>query len=102
MFSRGLTGICLLLILGLAACATGSGGSDRPYNAMITKDTPFLLDGPNQQTPPNGTFRRGTRVRILDRQGAMVQVEAIGGLTGYVSAGAVGPVDEGRQSWTDN
>lgn len=98
----------VLLLLGagslsITGCASGGGsggGDDRPFNAMITRDTPFFLDGPDQQTPPNGTFRRGTRVRLLSRHGSHVKVEAIGGTTGFVSAMAVGPVDEGRQSWT--
>jgi len=90
-----------LLLTGLTGCATTGEGNDRPYNAMITRDTHFYIDGPDQQTPANGTFKRGTRVQILSRHGNMVKVQAIGSLRGYVSAAAVGPVDEGRQSWTD-
>lgn len=96
--------VLLLLALGLSGCATDGGGddktNDRPFNAMITKETPFYLNGPNQQTPPNGRFHPGTRVRILSRHGNHVKVQAVGGLTGFVSATAVGPVAEKRSSWT--
>jgi hypothetical protein len=103
---------CLLL---LAACFLGcSGGgdavtpppgddtgdvqarsapADEAFTHTISVDTEYYLGGPQQAQPPDGTFKAGTKVKLVEEAGSYCVVESEDGVQAYVAADAVKPVE---------
>ena len=106
---------CLLL---LAACFLGcSGGgdavtptnggdtndvqaestpADEAYSHMIAVDTEYYLVGPQQAQPPDGTFKAGTKVKLVEEAGSYCVVESGDGVRAHVVVDALKPLDDGE------
>lgn len=56
---------------------------------VVAVDTAYYRSGPQQGRPPEGTFKGGTRVEVLAREGSYWQVRAADGTRGHVPADAI-------------
>lgn len=56
---------------------------------VISHDTMFYSSGPQQARPPDGQFKAGTRVMIIQEAGSYTLVRAEDGREGYVASDAV-------------
>ncbi len=56
------------------------------FNFIVTKETPYYLDGPWQGRAPDGTMKEGTKLRILKDIGSYLLVESPTRLRAYVSS----------------
>ena len=104
---------CLIL---LAACFLGcSGGGDavKPtsggdtsdvqnestppaddaFTHTIAVDTEYYLVGPQQAQPPDGTFKAGMKVKLVEEAGSYCVVESGDGVRAHVVVDAVKPLD---------
>ena len=52
-------------------------------------DVAYYLTGPQQARPPEGSFNRHARVRLVRNAGSYSQVESETGSTAFVSTGAL-------------
>src|SRR5829696_1080069 len=100
-----------LLVLGSSVAAAGcrtatppqQSSPSRPDGAQtqpdaqaawtheLTRDESWY-EHPAQAVPPNGTLRKGTKVRVLAPAGSYTQVLSDGGVRGYVSSEALRPL----------
>ncbi len=80
-----------------ATDATESAGTfNRDYPFTIRTEAEYYASGPQQGSPPDGTFAAGTAVKVLRETGGYWLVESEAGLTGYVDSQAVSdPATEG-------
>jgi hypothetical protein len=51
---------------------------------VVVRETPYYLTGPQQGRPPDGSFLRGTKVKMLQDGPAYSQVESEDGITAWV------------------
>jgi hypothetical protein len=79
---------CLVLALEITGCA-GTPASEQQaepaFTHVIATDTAYYLTGPQQASPPDGTFKAGTKVWLLREAGSYVRVRAENGTEAYVS-----------------
>ncbi len=66
-----------------------SGGLDH----VLATDAEFYRDSPAQGRPPDGTWKAGTRVKVLSRDGSYWRVQTEDGVDAHVSADAVRAAD---------
>jgi hypothetical protein len=52
---------------------------------VITKDTPYYTNSPQQDSPPEGELTAGTQVRMVSEHGSYAQVEREEGTIVYVA-----------------
>jgi hypothetical protein len=80
-----------------AASTTAPGGTfNRDYPCTIRTEAEYYASGPQQGSPPDGTFAAGTAVKVLRETGGYWLVESEAGATGYVDSQAVSdPATEG-------
>ena len=57
----------------------------------LTRDEPWY-EHPAQGRPPNGTMRRGTKVRVLNPSGSYTEVLSDDGVRGYVASDSLRPL----------
>jgi NitT/TauT family transport system substrate-binding protein len=62
------------------------------FTHALAKDEPYYLTGPQQGRPPEGTFKSGTKVRLVESGGSYSRVTAEDGTTAWVSASALQPL----------
>ena len=55
----------------------------------MVADTEYYLNGPQQAQPSDGTFGKGTNVRIIKQAGSYTLVESADGVRAYVSSAAL-------------
>ena len=67
----------------------------KEFTHVITQDSEYYKNGPQQMTPPDGTFTAGTKVRLLSEAGSYSQVEAENGIVAYVAADNLKPLGKG-------
>jgi hypothetical protein len=67
--------------------------ADEAFCHTIAVDTEYYLGGPQQAQPPDGTFKAGTKVRLLVEAGSYCVVETEDGVTAWVAADDVKPVE---------
>ena len=65
-----------------------------PWTHQVKVNTAYYTAGPQQMRPPDGYFRPGTKVRIVQQAGSYVLVEAEGGTRAYVAADALEPLQQ--------
>lgn len=64
-------------------------GTSSPYTHVIPQATSYYLNGPQQAMPPQGSFRPGTKVIILQDMGSYVRVRSEDGVEAAVSSGSL-------------
>ncbi len=106
---------CLLLV---AACFLGCSGGGEPvtstgdgdtadvqaestpadaaFTHTISVGTEYYLVGPQQAQPPDGTFKAGTKVKLVEEAGSYCVVESEDGVTAHVAVDAVKLLDNGK------
>ena len=52
----------------------------------------YYLTGPQQARPPEGKFKRGTRIKLLRNAGSYCVVQSETGITAHVATGALKPI----------
>ena len=62
-----------------------------PLTHVLTSDTPYYSDGPQQARPPDGTLAAGTSVAVIKNQGSYTVIQTADGVVGYVSSAALAP-----------
>jgi uncharacterized protein YgiM (DUF1202 family) len=93
--------VCLILmVLSMGGCADSQRkeherpDADTSSGPVISSDSVFYKTGPQQASPPDGTFKAGTRVEVIQKAGSYTLVRAEDGREGYVSSDAITvPVD---------
>jgi uncharacterized protein YgiM (DUF1202 family) len=63
--------------------------ADPSTTPVVSHDTLFYRTGPQQAMPPDGTFKAGTRIEIIQEAGSYTLVRAQDGREGYVSSDAI-------------
>jgi hypothetical protein len=99
-------GCFVTLVVAMAACQTAeptatadAGGAADPtaeqpdLTHVITYDTHYYMDGPQQARPPEGMFKAGTKVQLLRDAGSYSLVCAANGTTAYVTTDALRALD---------
>jgi len=88
--------VCLILMaLFMGGCADSQckehehEDSKTSIGPVINSDSVFYKTGPQQATPPDGTFKTGTRVEVIRKAGSYTLVRAEDGREGYVSSDAI-------------
>ncbi len=66
------------------------------FTHVVTSETPYYLDGPQQGRPPDGTLATGTKVKLLEEAGSYVRVETETGVTAFVAADAIQSIARGK------
>jgi hypothetical protein len=100
---------CLLGCSGGGDAVTPTGGGDTSdvqtestppaddtFTHTIAVDTEYYLVGPQQAQPPDGTFKAGTKVKLVEHAGSYCVVESEDDVKAYVAADAVKPVESGN------
>lgn len=79
----------------MAGCAQEQDKKVMPTygDHVLNCDSEYYLTGPQQSTPPNGTFKTGVRVQLIKKAGSYSLVESADGIKAYVSTGALDPVN---------
>ena len=87
--------VAAFLIFGLPLQENGESVASLPrekesvstsYTYIISHQTVYYLSGPQQSMPPEGKFKAGQRVRLLQDAGRYSLVESEDGITAYVSS----------------
>ena len=93
--------ICLVLLSLFMGCRTENPDrkekpqtSESSTTPVIRVDTLFYRNGPQQAMPPDGTFKAGTPVEIIQAAGSYSLVRAQDGREGYVSTDAIRPAKD--------
>lgn len=92
--------ILVMLVFGclLAACATKECGKCEQAESkaaksgmthVVTYDTHYYMSGPQQARPPEGMFKTGTQVELVQDAGSYSLVRSQDGITAYVSTDAL-------------
>ena len=56
---------------------------------IITADTVYYMSGPQQARPPEGKFKAGTKVTVVQDAGSYSVVRSEGGVQAYVSTASL-------------
>lgn len=63
----GIVSALMLISVTMSGCkskAGVSGGND--FTHVVTQETEYYLDGPQQARPPDGTLTAGTKVKLIE------------------------------------
>jgi hypothetical protein len=71
--------------------------ADEAFSHTIAVETEYYLGGPQQAQPPDGTFKAGTKVRLVEDAGSYCVVESEDGVRAHVVVDAVKPISDVRQ-----
>lgn len=66
---------------------------EREFTHELIEDAEYYIIGPQQATPPDGTFEKGTKVILLQEAGSYSQVTSEADVTAYVAAAALQPLE---------
>ena len=70
--------------------------SDKPevkVTHVINSEETYYLDGPQQMRPPDGKFKAGTKVKLVEEAGSYSVVVSEDRIRAYVSTGALKPIE---------
>jgi hypothetical protein len=95
--------LAVVLALALVGCLEirPSDPDDKPapvvpaplgLTHVVHADSVYYTDGPQQSRPPDGTFKAGTKVKLVREAGSYSLVESAGGVAAYVSTGSLAPI----------
>ena len=60
---------------------------------VISSEATYYLDGPQQMRPPDGKFKMGTKVELVQENGSYSQVVSEDGIRAHVSTGSLKPIE---------
>lgn len=60
---------------------------------VIKEASEYYKGGPQQAQPPDGTFKVGTKVSLIEEAGSYSLVRAEDGIEAYVSSGSLKPIE---------
>ena len=67
--------------------------NDVKVTHVINSEETYYLDGPQQMRPPDGKFKAGTKVELVQEAGSYSVVVSEDGIRAYVSTGALKPIE---------
>ena len=70
-----------------------NAGTEGDYTHVITAETEYYTNGPQQARPPDGRFTAGMKVELIEKAGSYVLVRSTEGITAYVVAGSVKKIE---------
>ena len=76
---------------GVAPSTAPATAPAQAFTHTLIRDEPYYLTGPQQGRPPEGTFKSGTKVKLLESAGSYSRVTAEDGTTAWVAAEALKP-----------
>ena len=62
---------------------------EREFTHELIEDEVYYIVGPQQATPPDGTFEKGTKVILLQDSGSYSQVTSEADVTAFVATGSL-------------
>lgn len=68
--------------------------SSKDYTHTITTDTKYYMSGPQQSRPPEGTFKAGTKVSLIQTSGSYSLVKSEDGVQAYVSSSSIEKIEK--------
>ncbi len=79
--------LSILFIFVFFSTSLGRAGETKltQYTHVIPKATSYYLQGPQQAMPPQGTFKPGTKVILLQNMGSYTRVKSEDGIEAAVS-----------------
>jgi len=60
---------------------------------VIRSEETYYLDGPQQMRPPDGKFKAGTKVELVEEAGSYSVVVSEDGIKAYISTGALKSIE---------
>jgi uncharacterized protein YgiM (DUF1202 family) len=95
--------VCLaLVVLFMGGCAESQreghecSDADAGTGPVVNADSVFYKTGPQQASPPDGTFKAGTRIEVIQEAGSYTLARAADGREGYVSSDAITVPDDSQ------
>lgn len=64
------------------------------FTHVIESDAEYYKVGPQQAQPPDGTFKSGTKITVVEESGSYSLVRSADGTEGYVASGAIRKIDK--------
>ncbi|MDP6545667.1 MAG: hypothetical protein QGH60_16915 [Phycisphaerae bacterium] len=61
---------------------------------VVTADTVYYMSGPQQARPPEGKFKAGTKVTLLQKAGSYSVVRSEGGVQAHVSTASLKAIEK--------
>ncbi len=61
---------------------------------VVTADTVYYMSGPQQARPPEGKFKAGTKVTVVQNAGSYSVVRSEGGVRAYVSTASLKAIEK--------
>ncbi len=79
--------LSILFIFVFFSTSFVRAGETKPasYTHVIPKTTSYYLQGPQQAMPPQGSFKPGTKVILLQNMGSYTRVKSEDGIEATVS-----------------
>jgi hypothetical protein len=72
----------------------GAPGSATSPGHILSADTEYYLDGPQQSRPPDGTLKAGMKVTVIEDAGSYCRVRSEDGIVAFIAADAINKVDD--------
>lgn len=63
------------------------------FRYFVITETPYYIDGPQQGRPQDGTFKKGTKLKLITSAGSYALIESEEGIKAYV---AVNDIDKSK------
>jgi NitT/TauT family transport system substrate-binding protein len=82
---------CFVEFAGAAPYAGPSTAPAQDFTHTLTRDEPYYLTGPQQGRPPEGTFKAGTKFKLVESGGSYSRVTAEDGTTAWVATDSLRP-----------
>ncbi len=61
---------------------------------VVTTDTVYYMSGPQQARPPEGKFKAGTKVTVVQNAGSYSVVRSVDGVQAYVSTASLETIEK--------
>ncbi len=91
-----LVGVTVCLVMGqmIGISPTWAEEGKQEFTHQLWQPSLFYLSGPQQGRPPDGEFRAGTLVRIVEEAGSYILVQSEENITAFVDASALAPIND--------
>lgn len=70
---------------------------DVAYTHVVVSESPYYTTSPAQAQPPDGNFKPGMKIKLLQEAGSYVLVRTEAGIRAYVAADAIRPINHTQQ-----